>query len=211
MATTTSGTSTWSATSSTSPFEQPDYTKGQQVTARYDARTLRFLAAVVVPQHENSFVAVDPATRIAWSMDHFDGNELLRYDVARSWKRLPPLRLSTVLHHTQGAGVTAGAIWISTSDPRNDLYRVSMKTGRVDRIAQIVDPLGEGEGIDSDTAPVRRTPRHGPRSRPDQGLGRALLPTLDTAVGLGASLSCAGHEPRCTVGWWQSGPRATEA
>lgn len=135
------------------PFEQPDYTKGQQVTARYDARTLRFLAAVVVPQHENSFVAVDPATRIAWSMDHFDGNELLRYDVARSWKRLPPLRLSTVLHHTQGAGVTAGAIWISTSDPRNDLYRVSMKTGHVDRIAQIVDPLGEGEGIDATPLP----------------------------------------------------------
>jgi len=47
------------------PFEQPDYTKGHQVTARYDARTLRFRDAVVVPQHENSFVAVDPASRIA--------------------------------------------------------------------------------------------------------------------------------------------------
>ena len=86
-------------------------------------------------------------------MDHFDGNELLRYDVARRWKRLPPLRLSTVLHHTQGADVTAGAVWISTSDPRNDLYRVSMKTGHVDRIAQIVDPLGEGEGIDATPLP----------------------------------------------------------
>jgi len=135
------------------PFEQPDYTKGHQVTARYDARTLRFRDAVVVPQHENSFVAVDPASRIAWSMDHFDGNELLRYDVARSWKRLRPLRLSTVLHHTQGASVTAGAIWISTSDPRNDLYRVSTKTGHVDLVGQIVDPLGEGEGIDATPLP----------------------------------------------------------
>ena len=131
------------------PFEQPDYTTGHQVTARYDARNLRFLDAVVVPQHENSFVAVDPATRIAYSMDHFDGTELLRYDVARRWKRLPPLRLSTVLHHTQGADVTAGAVWISTSDPGNDLYRVSTKTGHVDLIGQIVDPLGEGEGIDA--------------------------------------------------------------
>jgi len=135
------------------PFEQPDYTKGHQVTARYDARTLRFLGAVVVPQHENSFVAVDRRTRIAWSMDHFDGNELLRYDVDRGWKRLRPLRLSTVLHHTQGASVTAGAVWISTSDPRNDLYRVSTKTGHVDLAAQIVDPLGEGEGIDATPLP----------------------------------------------------------
>ena len=135
------------------PFEQPDYTNGHQVTARYDARNLRFRDAVVVPQHENSFVAVDPATRIAYSMDHFDGKALLRYDVARGWKRLSPLRLSTVLHHTQGASVTAGAVWISTSDASNDLYRVSMKTGHVDLIGQIVDPLGEGEGIDATQLP----------------------------------------------------------
>jgi hypothetical protein len=135
------------------PFEQPDYTKGQQVTARYDARNLRFLDAVVVPQHENSFVAVDATTRIAYSMDHFDGTALLRYDVRRGWKRLSPLRLSTELHHTQGASVTPGAVWISTSDPSNDLYRVSMKTGHVDLIGQIVDPLGEGEGIDATSLP----------------------------------------------------------
>src|SRR5207253_869105 len=68
------------------PFEEADYTKGHQVTARYDARNLRFLDAVVLPQHENSFVAVDPATRIAYSMDHFGGEALLRYDIARGWK-----------------------------------------------------------------------------------------------------------------------------
>jgi hypothetical protein len=135
------------------PFEEPDYTKGHQVMARYDARNLRFLDAVVLPQHENSFVAVDPATRIGYSMDHFDGKALLRYDVARGWKRLSPLRLSTLLHHTQGASVAAGAVWISTSDARNDLYRVSMKTGHVDLIGQIVDPLGEGEGIDATQLP----------------------------------------------------------
>lgn len=129
------------------PFEQPDYSQGHQVTARYDARTLKFLDAVELAQHENSFVAVDPKTRIAYSMDNFDGDSLLRYDVAHKWKPLRPLKLSMVLEHTQGASIADGAVWISTSDAQNDIYRVNMKTGHVDVVAQITDPPGEGEGI----------------------------------------------------------------
>jgi hypothetical protein len=129
------------------PFEQPDYAQGHQVTARYDARTLRFRDAVELAQHENSFVTVDPATQIAYSMDHFDGDELLRYDVAHKWKPLRPLKLSMLLEHTQGAGIADGAVWISTSDAHNDIYRVNMKTGHVDLVAQITDPPGEGEGL----------------------------------------------------------------
>ena len=129
------------------PFEQPDFSLGHQVTARYDARTLQFLDAVKLPQHENSFVAVDQKTRTAYSMDNFDGDALLRYDVAHAWKRLKPLKLSMFLEHTQGASIADGAIWISTSDAHNDIYRVNMKTGHVDLVAQIVDPPGEGEGI----------------------------------------------------------------
>ena len=44
------------------PLEQPNYDKGEQVTARFDVRTLRYLGSVTLPQHENSFVAVDPRT-----------------------------------------------------------------------------------------------------------------------------------------------------
>ena len=129
------------------PFEQPDYSQGHQVTARYDARTLKFIDAVELDQNENSFVAVDPKTRIAYSMDNFDGDALLRYDVAHKWKALKPLKLSMLLEHTQGASIADGAIWISTSDAQNDIYRVNMKTGHVDLVAQITDPPGEGEGI----------------------------------------------------------------
>jgi hypothetical protein len=129
------------------PFEQPDYAQGHQVTARYDARTLRFLDAVELDQNENSFVAVDPKTRIAYSMDNFDGDALLRYDVAHKWKPLRPLKLSMLLQHTQGASIADGAVWISTSDAHNDIYRVNIKTGHVDLVAQITDPPGEGEGI----------------------------------------------------------------
>jgi hypothetical protein len=129
------------------PFEQPDYSKGHQVTARYDARTLRFIDAVELDQNENSFVAVDPETRTAYSMDNFDGDTLLRYDTAHTWKPLRPLKLSMPLEHTQGASIADGAIWISTSDAHNDIYRVNMKTGHVDLVAQITDPPGEGEGL----------------------------------------------------------------
>jgi len=129
------------------PFEQPDYSQGHQVTARYDVRTLRFLDAVELPQHENSFVAVDPKTRIAYSMDHFDGDALVRYDTRHQWKPLRPLKLSMLLEHTQGASIADGGLWISTSDAHNDIYRVNIKNGDVDLVAQISDPPGEGEGI----------------------------------------------------------------
>jgi hypothetical protein len=133
------------------PLEQPDYTKGRQATARFDRDTLRFVDAVTLPQHENSFVTIDPETMTAYSMDHFDGNTLLRYDVAHSWKRLPVLRLSTTLHHTQGADILNGVIWISTSDTRNDLYGVDLRTGKVRSNGSMghTGGQGEGEGLDA--------------------------------------------------------------
>ena len=98
------------------PLEQDDYSKGFQATARFDRETLAFVDAVMLPQHQNSFVTIDPSTMTAYTADQFDGDALLRYDVAHAWKPLPPLHMSTVLHHTQGADIDHGAIWISTDD-----------------------------------------------------------------------------------------------
>ena len=133
------------------PLEQPDYAKGIQATARFDRDTLRFVDAVTLPQHENSFVTIDPDTKTAYSMDHFDGNTILRYDLAQNWRRLPSLRLSTTLHHTQGADILKGVIWISTSDARNDLYGVDLRTGKVRANGSMghTGGQGEGEGLDA--------------------------------------------------------------
>jgi hypothetical protein len=135
------------------PFEEPDYSKGHQATARYDRDTLQFIDAVVLPQHQNSFVTVDPKTMIAYTMDEFDGNSLLRYDVAQGWKRLSPFRMSETLHHTQGADVYGGAIWISTDDAQKGVYRVDMHTGHVVQVAKLGHAGGEGEGIDASALP----------------------------------------------------------
>ena len=136
------------------PLEQPDYSKGFQATARFDRDTFRFIDAVTLPQHENSFVSIDPATMTAYSMDHFDGNAVLRYDVARKWKKLPPLHLSATLHHTQGADVLNGVLWISTSDPANDLYGVDLATGKVRANGSMGHTGGEGEGEGLDATPL---------------------------------------------------------
>ena len=135
------------------PLEQQDYAKGTQAAARFDRDTLRFVDAVELPQHENSFLTIDPATMTAYTMDHFDGNALLRYDVAHGWKRLAPLRLTVTLHHTQGADILNGVIWISTSDPSNDLYGVDVHTGKVraDGSMGHTGGAGEGEGLDATT------------------------------------------------------------
>jgi hypothetical protein len=134
-------------------LEQPDYSRGRQITAWYNAKTLLFKGYVVLHQNENSFVTVDPATMTAYSMDNFDGNSLLRYDVKAGWKPLPPLHMSQTLHHTQGADTARGAIWISTSDPHNDLYRVDIRSGKVELIGTHAHPGGEGEGIDAAATP----------------------------------------------------------
>jgi hypothetical protein len=131
------------------PLEQPDYSKGHQMTARFDRDTLRYVDAVTVPQHENSFVTVDPVTMTAYSMDHFDGDALTRYDVAHGWRRLPPLKLDRLLHHTQGADLYGGAIWIATDDAQHGVYRVDLGSGAVTQVARMGHAGGEGEGIDA--------------------------------------------------------------
>jgi hypothetical protein len=131
------------------PFEQPDYEQGRQAMARYDGRTLEFRDATIVDQHENSFVAVDGDTGIAYSMDRFGGAALLRYDVRANWRRLPPLPLDRSLERVQGASVARGAVWLSTDDGRNGLYRVDIDTGEVSDLGPAPPVGGEGEGIDA--------------------------------------------------------------
>ena len=131
------------------PFEQPNYDLVHQVTARYDATTLAFIDSVELAQHENSFVTVDEATMTAYSMDHFDGDTLQRYDVNAGWAALPPLQLTMTLHHTQGADIAGGAVWIATSDEHNDVYRVDITTGETTSVGTLGHQGAEGEGLDA--------------------------------------------------------------
>ncbi len=131
------------------PYEQPDYERGEQAIARYDVKTLAFVDAVTVPQHEASFITVDPKTMIAYSMDRFGGDALLRYDVRKAWKQLSPVRMSQFVDRVQGADVAGGAVWLSTDDDANTLYRVALPGGRVDAVGNAGHVDGEGEGIDA--------------------------------------------------------------
>lgn len=131
------------------PFEQPDYERGRQVMARYDAETLAFRDATTVAQHENSFVAVDATTGIAYSMDRFGGDALLRYDIRAGWRRLAPLHLDRTLERVQGAAVARDAVWLSTDDALNSIYRVDIDSGAVSDAAVAPPEAGEGEGIDA--------------------------------------------------------------
>jgi LPXTG-motif cell wall-anchored protein len=135
------------------PFEQPDYDLVRQVTARYDATTLAFLDSVELAQHENSFVTVDEATMTAYSMDHFDGDTLQRYDVSAGWAPLVPLQLTMTLQHTQGADIAGGAVWIATSDDHNGVYRVDIATGETTSVGTLGHQGAEGEGIDATALP----------------------------------------------------------
>lgn len=131
------------------PLEQPNYELGNQVTARYDVKTLKFVDSVVLPQHENSFVTVDPKTMIGYSFDRFGGQALLRYDVRADWKPLDPLPMSAFVDMVQGGDVSGGFAWLSTSNPTNELYRVDLATGEVVDLGSAGHVPGEGEGIDA--------------------------------------------------------------
>jgi hypothetical protein len=135
------------------PLEQPDYDRGTQVMARYDAETLAFRDSVDVQQQHNSFVTVDAKTGIAYSMDEFGGQALLRYDTRREWKRLAPLAMSANVDRVQGGDVFDGAVWLSTDDETDGVYRVDLRTGEVVSLGSIGRTDGEGEGIDATPLP----------------------------------------------------------
>jgi hypothetical protein len=136
------------------PVEKEDKTSGQQLTAQFDAKTLAYIGSVTVAQHHNSFVTVDD-DGVVWSTDQFDDDTLLRYRVeGTTVQPLEPLVMSRKLVHIQGADVADGAIWISTDDDHNGIYRVDMKTGEVTDLGSIGhSPDGEGEGIDATDLP----------------------------------------------------------
>jgi hypothetical protein len=139
------------------PLEQPDYARDEQVTARFDATTLEFVDAVTLPQHENSFVAVDAHSGTAYSMDRLGGDTLLRYDLGGlRWRPLPPLHLDRRVENVRGTDLGEGFAYLSTSDPRNTLYRVDLGSGKVVDLGSAGHVGGEGEGIDFTPLPSGR-------------------------------------------------------
>jgi hypothetical protein len=135
------------------PLEQPDYERGRQAMLTYDATTLAYTGGLEVAQHEDSFVTVDPSTKIAYSMDRFGGDALVRYDVNDDWRPLAPLRMSMSVERVQGADVYGGAAWLSTDDATDGVYRVDLASGKVDALGSVGHVDGEGEGIDAIPSP----------------------------------------------------------
>jgi hypothetical protein len=131
------------------PVERPDKDSGRQVTARYDEDTLEFVDSVEVDQHHNAFVAVDD-DGLAYSTDEFSDDQVLRYRV-EDGKAVAeaPLELSRTIERIQGGDVADGALWLSTDDDHNGVYRVDLETGEVQDLGSAGHIDGEGEGIDA--------------------------------------------------------------
>jgi hypothetical protein len=136
------------------PLEQEDYGKGAQAMLLYDATTLQYRSGLDVAQHEASFVTVDDDTGIAYSMDNFGGDALLLYDTRDDWKPLDPLPMSTFVDRVQGADIYDGAVWLSTDDDTDGVYRVDLADGSVQSLGSIGRIDGEGEGIDATPLPI---------------------------------------------------------
>ena len=135
------------------PLEQPDYEKGEQAVAWFDPETLEFVDAMTVAQHENSFLTIDD-DGVAYTTDNFDDDTVLRYDVEDDWKPLEPLKLDQLVQRIQGADAGAGALWLSTDDAQNAIYRVDLDSGAVALVASMGHLDGEGEGIDVTALPT---------------------------------------------------------
>ena len=130
------------------PVERGDKSEAEQVTARYDEGTLEFVDAVVVAQHHNAFVGVDDG--VAYSADEFSDDTIVRYRVEGGKAvALEPLALSQTVDRIQGGDVADGALWLSTDDDHNGVYRVDLATGAVQDLGSAGHIDGEGEGIDA--------------------------------------------------------------
>jgi hypothetical protein len=131
------------------PLERPDKTLGQQAIARYDAADGRFLDSFPVPQHHAAFVTV-ARDGMVFSTDYFSDDTLRRY-LLRDGSLVPiaPLRMSRRIERIQGGDIAAGAVWLSTDDDHDGLYRVDLFTGEVQDVGSIGHVQSEGEGIDA--------------------------------------------------------------
>jgi hypothetical protein len=133
------------------PLEQPDYGADRQAMLRYDLETLGYLDGVEVSQSHNAWVAVDADTMTAYSMSGFSDDTVLRYDIDAGWEPLEPIQLSTTIDRVQGGDLRDGALWLSTDDETDGVYRVDLATGDVVALGSIGHVESEGEGIDATT------------------------------------------------------------
>ena len=124
------------------PIERQDKTKGEQIMARYDLDSLKFIDFFVVPQHHNAFVTIDPDSTF-YSADQFDDDTLLRYKfVDKTFRMLRHIKLSRRIDHIQGGDIAEGALWLSTDDDHNGLYRVDLTSGAVEDLGS----MGHSDG-----------------------------------------------------------------
>ena len=131
------------------PVERPAKDEARQVTARFDEETLEVVDWVEVRQHHNSFVTVDP-DGVVYSTDLFSDDAIVRYRIVDgAVEQLDPLPLSRVVDRIQGGDVAGGALWLSTDDAGNGVYRVDLETGEVTEVGSPGHVEGEGEGIDA--------------------------------------------------------------
>lgn len=131
------------------PVERPAKDEARQVTARYDEETLEVIDWVEVAQHHNAFVTVDDEG-VVYSADEFGDDTIVRYRVVDGEvEQLDPLPLSRFVDRIQGGDVAGGALWLSTDDERNGVYRVDLETGEVTEVGSAGHVEGEGEGIDA--------------------------------------------------------------
>jgi hypothetical protein len=135
------------------PVERDDKDQALQVTARYDAETLAFVDSFEVPQHHNAWVAVAD-DGIVYSNDLFTDDTVLRYRVSgTTTEPLTPLSMSQSIDRIQGGDLADGALWLSTDDDHNGVYRVDLETGAVTDLGGAGHVAGEGEGIDATDLP----------------------------------------------------------
>src|SRR4051794_30431114 len=120
----------------------------QQAMARYDAATLAFEDATLVPQHTNAFVAVDGTTGIAYSMDRTRGDEILRYDVRSGWRPIAALHMDRVLDGVRGGAVARDAVWLVSGDSRHTVSRVDLSSGVVTEVGGATPNRGRTGGVD---------------------------------------------------------------
>ena len=135
------------------PVEQPDYSQNRQAMLRYDLATLTYIDGVTVTQSHNSWVAVDADAEVAYSMNAFSDQAVVRYDLADGWKPLDSVPLDLALGQVQGGDLRDGFLWLSSDDATDEVYRVDLQTGHVVALGSVGRIDGEAEGIDATALP----------------------------------------------------------
>ena len=130
---------------STNGYEKPRVALFNAKNLSYTGKIYTLQGAPNNREHDiASWIAVNGAAGVAYGKEWQDGNTLNTYRMS-DWSFSGTLKMDRSLSRIQGAELYRGALYMSSDNSTQSVYRVDLGTGHVDELFRLPTPEGDRE------------------------------------------------------------------